>query len=85
MPAMGRADLLAALALECRKHVNFEIEDSEIRYEILGRTDRGDHPELLLHVCVAHPTTAMVDVVQDAAGVPPVTWPLEDGIVASLA
>jgi len=54
LPAMGRSDLLAALALECRKHVNFEIEDSEIRYEILGRSERGDHVELLLHVCVAH-------------------------------
>ena len=54
LPAMSRGDLLAALALECRKHVNFEIEDSEIRYEILGRSERGDHPELLLDVCVAH-------------------------------
>jgi type IV pilus assembly protein PilM len=54
LPVMGRADLLAALALECRKNVNFEIMDSEIRYEILGRSERGDHPELLLHVCVAH-------------------------------
>ena len=54
LPAMGRSDLLAALALECRKHVKFDIDDSEIRYEILGRSDRGDHAELLLHVCVAH-------------------------------
>jgi len=54
LPAMSRADLLPALALECRKHVNFPIEESEIRYEILGRTDRAGNPELLLHVCVAH-------------------------------
>ena len=54
LPAMGRADLMAALALECRKHVNFAIEDSEIRYEILGRADRAGNPELLLNVCVAH-------------------------------
>jgi type IV pilus assembly protein PilM len=54
LPAMTRSDLLAALALECRKHVNFAIEDAEIRYEILGRTDRAGNPELLLNVCVAH-------------------------------
>jgi len=54
LPAMNRADLMAALTLECRKHVNFAIEDSEIRYEILGRADRAGNPELLLNVCVAH-------------------------------
>ncbi len=54
LPEMGRADLLAALALECRKHVNFPIEDSEIRYEIVGRSERARNTELLLSVCVAH-------------------------------
>ena len=54
LPEMGRSDLMAALALECRKHVNFAIEDSEIRYEIVGRSDRAGNPELLLSVCVAH-------------------------------
>ncbi len=54
MPEMSRSDLLDALALECRKHVAFPIEDSEIRYEVLGRSDREGNPELLLSVCVAH-------------------------------
>ncbi|HMI32137.1 MAG TPA: pilus assembly protein PilM [Candidatus Limnocylindrales bacterium] len=54
LPEMSRSDLLAALALECRKHVNFPIEESEIRYEIVGRSDRAGSPELLLSVCVAH-------------------------------
>ena len=54
LPEMRRSDLLDALALECRKHVNFPIEDSEIRYEVVGRSDRGGNPELLLSVCVAH-------------------------------
>jgi len=54
LPEMSRSDLLAALALECRKHVNFAIEDSEIRYEVVGRSEHGGNPELLLSVCVAH-------------------------------
>src|SRR5258706_9005364 len=54
LPEMSRSDLLAALTLECRKHVNFAIEDSEIRYEVVGRSDRAGNPELLLNVCVAH-------------------------------
>ena len=37
-----------------------------------------------VQVCVAHPTTACVDAVQDDAGVPPVIWPVEEGIEASL-
>src|SRR2546425_1824238 len=53
LPEMSRSDLLAALALECRKHVNFPIEDSEIRYEVVGRSERAGNPELLLSVCVA--------------------------------
>ncbi len=54
LPAMGRSDLMAALALECRKAVNFPIEDSEIRYEEVGRSDRAGNPELLLSVCIVH-------------------------------
>jgi len=53
LPEMSRSDLLAALALECRKLVNFPIEDSEIRYEVVGRAERAGNPELLLNVCVA--------------------------------
>jgi type IV pilus assembly protein PilM len=54
LPEMGRADLLTALTLECRKHVNFAIEEAEIRYETLGRAERQGMRELLLLVCVAH-------------------------------
>ena len=54
LPEMSRSDLLAALALECRKHVNFPIEDAEIRYEVVGREGPAERPELLLNVCVAH-------------------------------
>ncbi len=54
LPEMSRSDIMAALALECRKSVNFPIEDSEIRYEVVGRSDRTGNPELLLSVCVAH-------------------------------
>ncbi|TMQ54277.1 MAG: hypothetical protein E6K77_01565 [Candidatus Eisenbacteria bacterium] len=53
LPDMSRSDLLAALALECRKHVNFPIEDAEIRYEVVGREVRPERTELLLNVCVA--------------------------------
>ena len=54
LPEMGRADLVHALTLECRKQVNFPIEDSEIRYEVVGRAERQGTRELLLLVCVAH-------------------------------
>jgi len=37
-----------------------------------------------VQVWVAHPTTAWADAVHDDAGVPPVIWPVEDGIEASL-
>ncbi len=54
LPEMSRADILPALALECRKHVNFPIEDAEIRYEIVGRAERPEGRDLLLLVSVAH-------------------------------
>ncbi len=54
LPAMGRSDLLATLSLECRKHVNFAIEEAEIRYEVVGQAERAGNPEILLSVCVAH-------------------------------
>ena len=37
---MRDADLQSALRLECRKHVAGPIEESVIRYEILGRSVR---------------------------------------------
>ena len=38
IPAMKRADLLSALALECRKYVGGPTEEMMIRYEIIGET-----------------------------------------------
>jgi type IV pilus assembly protein PilM len=53
LPAMKRADLLQALTLECRKHVQYPIEDAEIRYEIIRRQDSPPSAELDLLVAVA--------------------------------
>jgi type IV pilus assembly protein PilM len=53
LPDMRRADILPALTLECRKHVSFPIEDSEIRYELLGRSEGPGAPALDLLVTVA--------------------------------
>ncbi len=41
LPDMKSSDLMAALRLECRKHVTAPIDESEIRYEILGRAKSG--------------------------------------------
>ena len=54
LPEMSRADILPALALECRKHVNFPMEEAEIRYEIVGRAERPEGRDLLLLVSIAH-------------------------------
>lgn len=53
LPAMKRADLLPALRLECRKHVTTPIEESEIRYEVLGRSDAKGAATIDLLVTVA--------------------------------
>ncbi|HET7497280.1 MAG TPA: pilus assembly protein PilM [Candidatus Eisenbacteria bacterium] len=53
MPLMKRADLVAALRLECRKHVAGPIEDAEIRFEPLGRSGPDGPPGLDLLVAVA--------------------------------
>jgi type IV pilus assembly protein PilM len=46
LPPMKRADLLSAMALECRKHVAGPIEDTVIRYEVIGETPAaGDPPQ----------------------------------------
>ena len=38
-----------------------------------------------VQVCVAHPVDRLRSIaVQDDAALPPVTWPVEEGIVASL-
>jgi len=54
LPEMKRADILPALTLECRKHVNFSIDDAEIRYEILERTEAAGTLSLDLLVTIAH-------------------------------
>lgn len=53
LPEMKRADILSALTLECRKHVNFPIEEAEIRYEILDRLEGSGAPPLDLLVTIA--------------------------------
>ena len=50
LPLLRKSEILPALALECRKHVPFPIEDAEIRYEVLKRAANG----LQLLVAVAH-------------------------------
>lgn len=54
LPEMKPADILPALTLECRKHVNFSIDEAEIRYEILERTEAAGAPSLDLLVTIAH-------------------------------
>src|SRR5882672_3506754 len=50
LPLLRKSEILTALALECRKHVPFPIEDAEIRYEVLQRAANG----IQLLVAVAH-------------------------------
>lgn len=53
LPDMKSADLGSALRLECRKHVAGPIEETEIRYEILGRSVRDGAASLDLLVTLA--------------------------------
>ena len=54
LPQMARADIRQALLLECRKMVNFPIEEAELRYEIVATSARGDgSPEVHLLVSAA--------------------------------
>jgi len=53
LPCMSRADLVQALKLECRKHVQYPIEEAEIRYEILPQAETGPEATLNLLVAVA--------------------------------
>ena len=54
LPALRPAEIHAALALEARKLVGYPVEEAEVRYEILGRTDRGTSgPALDLLMAVA--------------------------------
>ncbi|HEX7078187.1 MAG TPA: pilus assembly protein PilM [Candidatus Eisenbacteria bacterium] len=52
LPEMRRADLLPALTLECRKHVGFPIEDAEIRYQMVGRSEGPAGPTIDLLVAI---------------------------------
>jgi type IV pilus assembly protein PilM len=73
LPDMKRADVLSALALECRKHVNFPIEEAEIRYEVLDRPENAGSASLDLLVTIAH--RRRVEEARDAmaeAGLKPV-------------
>ena len=36
MPAMHARDLRSALELECRRHVNYDLADAELRYEVVA-------------------------------------------------
>jgi len=54
MPPMSRADLLPALTLECRKHVNFPMEEAELRYEILPKPEGSESPDVPVLVTIAH-------------------------------
>jgi len=73
LPEMKRADILPALMLECRKHVNFPIEDAEIRYEIVDRQEEAGAQTLDLLVTIAQ--RRRVEEARDAmleAGLKPV-------------
>lgn len=54
LPSMRRSEILPALALECRKHVPFPIEDAVIRYEIIARAEAPAGSGFQLLVAVAH-------------------------------
>ncbi len=73
LPFMRRSEILPALALECRKHVPFPIEDAEIRYEILNSTTANAETGLQLLVAVAQ-RRAVEDarVILEHAGLRPV-------------
>jgi type IV pilus assembly protein PilM len=73
LPFMRRSEILPALALECRKHVPFPIEDAEIRYEILNAAEASAETGLQLLVAVA-PRQAVEDAkgVLEHAGLRPV-------------
>lgn len=86
LPDMKRADILPALTLECRKHVNFSIDEAEIRYEILDRTEAAGATSLDLLVTIAH--RRRVEDAQEAmveAGLKPVCVTLRPvGLLALL-
>jgi type IV pilus assembly protein PilM len=73
LPFMRRSEILPALALECRKHVPYPIEDAEIRYEILNAAEADAATGLQLLVAIA-PRRAVEDAkgVLEHAGLTPV-------------
>lgn len=52
LPRMAHRDIHPALLLECRKLVNFPIEESELRYEILGPSPASESTGIELLVSV---------------------------------
>ena len=64
VPEMDRADILAALALECRRLVKFPIDEAEIRYEIVARAPRDRGTDL--HVLVAVAQRRTLDELREA-------------------
>jgi type IV pilus assembly protein PilM len=54
IPRMAHGDVHPALLLECRKLVNFPIEEAELRYEIVGGTNGPESSGLELLVSVVH-------------------------------
>jgi type IV pilus assembly protein PilM len=80
LPDMKSSDLMAALRLECRKHVTTPIDESEIRYEILGRAKSGGSATLDVLVTVA-PRRKIEEAREllESAGLKPVCvtlWPV---------
>jgi type IV pilus assembly protein PilM len=80
LPDMKGSDLMAALRLECRKHVTTPIEEAEIRYEILGRAKSGGSATLDVLVTVA-PRRKIEEAREllESAGLKPVSvtlWPV---------
>ena len=65
LPRMSRADLQQALLLECRKLVNFPVEEAELRYEIVGRSARGGGATEL-HLLVSAARRRRVEEARDA-------------------
>lgn len=86
LPRIRRADILPALALECRKFIGFPIEDAEIRYEAVERPPAlaGSSLELLAAIVPRGAVAARRELLL-AAGLKPVSITLPPvGLLALL-
>ena len=70
LPDMKRADLHSALSLECRKHVAGPIEESVIRYEVIGKATGGTSLDLLVAVAPRRLVEASRRVIERAGLAP---------------